>query len=507
MIAVSAARQGRFDADSKARAAKYGVPFERVLLADVLRKTGCTCYLCRRPLTPELFEPDHRTPISRGGWHTLSNLWPACRPCNRRKSAARRSDLDPRIVRALQDALWTEYAIDAPRAKGIGADGVISGPQCWTLALAMPARAAELAITKAPVLSRVIGRPVECLDIPGVAGVIGVRIPRPVQHIVPLRVMPPARRLAIQLGMTAWGRPAGLNLANDTTPHLLAAGATGGGKSAALRAIVRALALGNSPSALRLAIADPSGKMRALRPFARLAHLLWPIASTPADTLSIIAAFEREIIRRGREDDRLAPPWVLVIDELPALGDPAALRTLLSIGREMGIHVIAAMQAERAADIDPRAAGQFGARLCTRVAPNDGWTSGAMLGSTVAKRLAHPGDAYLYTPTGLARVKVAYAADDDACWTSPAWLALQADTAPDALAQGGTLPRPNPRRKQPDTPPAPVVEWVEGILESEGKLPAINRFAKAVGVGNGTASKWLGHLASFHPIPANADAG
>lgn len=501
------ADDSRWFAACRERAAKYNVPCEDVPRAAIWAKTRGYCHICRRPLNPRDWHADHVVPISRGGWNTLSNLMPAHPTCNRRKSAARRSDLDPRIVRALQDALWTEYAIDAPRAKGIGADGVISGPQCWTLALAMPARAAELAITKAPVLSRVIGRPVECLDIPGVAGVIGVRIPRPLQHIVPLRVMPPARRLAIQIGMTAWGRPAWLNLANDTTPHLLAAGATGGGKSAALRVVIRALALGNAPSALRLAIADPSGKMRALRPFARLSHLLWPIASTPADTLSIIAAFEREIIRRGREDDRLAPPWVLVIDELPALGDPAALRTLLSIGREMGIHVIAAMQAERAADIDPRAAGQFGARLCTRVAPNDGWTSGAMIGSTVAKRLAHPGDAYLYTPTGLARIKVAYAADDDACWTAPAWLALQADAPAPALAQGGTLPRPNPRRKQPDTPPAPVVEWVEGILESEGKLPAINRAARALGVGNDVAKRWLTHLSVYHPIRATQVPG
>lgn len=39
------------------------------------------CFYCDSPAT----EVEHVVPVSKGGTHELSNLVPACRPCNRRK--------------------------------------------------------------------------------------------------------------------------------------------------------------------------------------------------------------------------------------------------------------------------------------------------------------------------------------------------------------------------------------------------------------------------------------
>lgn len=46
---------------------------------------GWRCYLCRIELTRETAVVEHRIPITRGGSNWLSNLAPACDPCNSRK--------------------------------------------------------------------------------------------------------------------------------------------------------------------------------------------------------------------------------------------------------------------------------------------------------------------------------------------------------------------------------------------------------------------------------------
>lgn len=47
---------------------------------------GWCCAYCRTSLTTATLEMDHVIPISKGGTNWPSNLVPACRPCNRRKS-------------------------------------------------------------------------------------------------------------------------------------------------------------------------------------------------------------------------------------------------------------------------------------------------------------------------------------------------------------------------------------------------------------------------------------
>ena len=61
------------------------VPFTRdELEARLSMFAGCWMCGCERA---ETFHVDHVKPLSKGGWHCLSNLRPACGPCNLSKGA------------------------------------------------------------------------------------------------------------------------------------------------------------------------------------------------------------------------------------------------------------------------------------------------------------------------------------------------------------------------------------------------------------------------------------
>lgn len=48
---------------------------------------GWRCFYCRIKLTLATLTMDHRKPLSKGGSNWLSNMVPACKPCNCRKWA------------------------------------------------------------------------------------------------------------------------------------------------------------------------------------------------------------------------------------------------------------------------------------------------------------------------------------------------------------------------------------------------------------------------------------
>ena len=63
------------------------IPFTRVQLDQRFSMFGHRCYLRLRCDGIEAHGVDHVIPISRGGPHCLSNLRPACQPCNAAKGA------------------------------------------------------------------------------------------------------------------------------------------------------------------------------------------------------------------------------------------------------------------------------------------------------------------------------------------------------------------------------------------------------------------------------------
>lgn len=62
---------------------------EKVTANDIreLYRTHPCCAYCGKRLNKRSRTLDHITPLSRGGIHALSNLIPACRPCNTKKGS------------------------------------------------------------------------------------------------------------------------------------------------------------------------------------------------------------------------------------------------------------------------------------------------------------------------------------------------------------------------------------------------------------------------------------
>lgn len=78
----------------RARATRYGVPFETFSREAVFVRDDWTCQLCRRPVDKGLSWPhaesvslDHILPLSRGGAHVESNVQTAHLGCNTGKGA------------------------------------------------------------------------------------------------------------------------------------------------------------------------------------------------------------------------------------------------------------------------------------------------------------------------------------------------------------------------------------------------------------------------------------
>lgn len=73
---------------ARRRARKLGAPRNDLTVAqweEIKTAYGYRCVYCGRKL--KRLSQDHITPLARGGSHTVSNVVPACLPCNRKKNA------------------------------------------------------------------------------------------------------------------------------------------------------------------------------------------------------------------------------------------------------------------------------------------------------------------------------------------------------------------------------------------------------------------------------------
>lgn len=73
------------------RAKKAGVEWEEIKSTDLLsywEQRGITidsCYYCKQSIDEDQLEFDHGVPLSRGGSHSIDNLYPCHRSCNKSK--------------------------------------------------------------------------------------------------------------------------------------------------------------------------------------------------------------------------------------------------------------------------------------------------------------------------------------------------------------------------------------------------------------------------------------
>ena len=188
-----------------------------------------------------------------------------------------------------------------------------------------------------------------------------------------------------------------IDFGNTTTAHVLVSGTTGSGKSILLANMLLSLAWRTAPADLRLLLVDK--KNRGLVPFARLPHVdHFAIEDQDvADTvLQALATMERRVL-----DGTSTPRVLLVIDELASVANDkttaAALTRINERGRELGVHVVAAIQHPTAAAIgDGGAKSNYPMRLVGVVADANAAHTATGRAGTHAELLPAERGAFLY---------------------------------------------------------------------------------------------------------------
>ncbi|WP_412747519.1 FtsK/SpoIIIE domain-containing protein [Krasilnikovia sp. M28-CT-15] len=197
--------------------------------------------------------------------------------------------------------------------------------------------------------------------------------------VAPLSIPAVPDFTALPMGLCEDGTPYCLRLFGT---QVLVVGATGSGKGSVIWSFIRALAGGVASGLVELWGIDPKGGMElgmgrpmftrfATRDFAAMAALLEEAAKVAQDRAERLASKTRQ-----HEPSTAEPLIVLVIDELANLTHyltdrqlkdriKAAMGIVLSQGRAVGVHVIAAIQDPRKEVLPAR--GLFPTRIALRL--------------------------------------------------------------------------------------------------------------------------------------------
>ena len=203
---------------------------------------------------------------------------------------------------------------------------------------------------------------------------VGVEVPnarRRIVHLGDVYQDPPKdwSPLTVWLGKDVSGKAIGADLAK--MPHILVAGTTGAGKSAAVNAMLSSILLRASPKEVRFVLVDP--KQVELNHYEAIPHLLTPVITSPKMAANALQNLVREMewrygimamaktrslpeLNKWRVEVQEEPelPYILcVIDELadlmmvaPADVEDSIIR-LAQKARAVGIHLVLATQSPR----------------------------------------------------------------------------------------------------------------------------------------------------------------
>jgi S-DNA-T family DNA segregation ATPase FtsK/SpoIIIE len=216
------------------------------------------------------------------------------------------------------------------------------------------------------------------------------------------------------LGVDEGGAPLLLRMDSPSVAHVIVAGTTGSGKTAAMRTLLLSLAMHNHPGRLQLVLIDPKG--RGVAPLAALPHVRRDqgIVQDVSTATQVLQGLAEEMVQRdaGR---RSLPRIIIAIDELADLlsqgGKPVAeaLTRLTQRGREAGLHVVAATQKPAAALVGGLVKANFPVRLVGSVVSPEDARVAAGIGGTGAERLLGRGDFLLISKGENIRFQAAYA--------------------------------------------------------------------------------------------------
>jgi S-DNA-T family DNA segregation ATPase FtsK/SpoIIIE len=313
------------------------------------------------------------------------------------------------------------------RAKVIG---TVTGPHItrYELQLAPGTKVAKVAQLKDDLAYALAATDIRILaPIPGKQAV-GVEVPNAQRRIVRLGDVfqePPKdySPLAVWLGKDVAGKAVGADLAR--MPHLLVAGTTGAGKSAAINAMLASVLLRATPHEVRLVLVDP--KQVELNHYESIPHLLTPVITSARMAANALQNLVREMeqryglmsiartrglvelnARRSTAGETPLPYILCVIDELadlmmvaPADVEDSIIR-LAQKARAVGIHLVLATQSPRVDVIT----GMIKANVPSRIAfaVSSQIDSRVILDQNGAESLLGQGD-MLFSPVGSSRLQ------------------------------------------------------------------------------------------------------
>lgn len=232
----------------------------------------------------------------------------------------------------------------------------------------------------------------------------------------------------------------GIAMLDDRTPHYLISGATGSGKSVALRNAL--LQLSRDPSNQLVLIDGKYGK--SLNPLSRLPGVIGPVAVEGPAVRAALGWTCQEMRRRyeNGHDGRV----VIIFDEIQEFVNDsivvALMKRIAAQGRDAGVHLLASTQHPTVdAFGDPTVRRNLTGKLALMVADAD--ASRVAVGGRLPRAdfLLGAGDCYTVTPGICHRVQGAYVDERDFDGAeSGEW---EFDTWPeyDAVGVGQELPR------------------------------------------------------------------
>lgn len=220
--------------------------------------------------------------------------------------------------------------------------------------------------------------------------------------------------------------PVVIDWSDKAVSNVLVSGTTGSGKTNGLIALVASLARSTSPRDAQIIILDPKFSLGVLNV---LPHVT--LAREPEDIAAAIAAVKAEINRRKRRRD---PRKVfLVCEEIAELfyeaGDGKGqlieqLKSIVQVGRELGVHVIACTQKATTTVVDTVLKSNLPIRLAFKVASREESTVATGQDGMGADRLTGKGAA-LFVNDGARRLIQTYLIDTEELPETLAAIAVQ----------------------------------------------------------------------------------
>jgi S-DNA-T family DNA segregation ATPase FtsK/SpoIIIE len=308
--------------------------------------------------------------------------------------------------------------------------GSVTGPHItrYELKLAPGTKVAKVAQLKDDLAYALAATDIRILaPIPGKQAV-GVEVPNSQRRIVRLGDVfqePPkdSSPLSVWLGKDVAGKVVGADLAK--MPHLLVAGTTGAGKSAAINAMLSSILLRATPHQVRLVLVDP--KQVELNHYESIPHLLTPVITSPRMAANALQNLVKEMeqrygmmslartralvelnARRTKAGEPPLPYILCVIDELadlmmvaPADVEDSIIR-LAQKARAVGIHLVLATQSPRVDVITGMIKANVPSRIAFAVSSQT--DSRVILDHNGAESLLGQGD-MLFSPVGSSRLQ------------------------------------------------------------------------------------------------------